>query len=55
MNKAYLIFLTIFRILRSMSAGMIMIIFPYYVLKFLNYGSLILGFIYTAARLLLLF
>jgi Major Facilitator Superfamily. len=34
-----------------MSAGMIMIIFPYYVLKSLNYGSLILGFIYTAARI----
>jgi MFS family permease len=51
MKNNYLTLLTLFRILRSISAGMIMIIFPYYVLKFLNYGSLILGFIYTAASI----
>jgi hypothetical protein len=38
-----------FRIFRSVAAGMIAIDFPYLVLSKLNYGSLFLGAIYTAA------
>lgn len=50
-SKKYITLLTIFRILRSISAGMITITFPYLVLIKLNLGSLILGLIYTSATI----
>ncbi len=43
--------LTIFRILRSVAAGMITLAFPYLVLTKLGYGSFILGLIYTSATI----
>ncbi|AAK42050.1 MFS transporter [Saccharolobus solfataricus] len=47
MNKISVFSLTISRILRSLSAGIIFVILPYLVLVELKYSSLILGFIYT--------
>jgi MFS family permease len=48
-SRKYIILLTIFRIFRSVSAGMINIAFPYLVLTKLNLGSLMLGLMYTSA------
>ncbi len=48
MNRKDFIFLTLFRATRSISAGIIMIAFPYLVLERLKYGSLALGLIYVA-------
>jgi MFS family permease len=41
----------VMRFTRSVTAGMIAIVFPYYVLRYLRYGPLTLGLIYTAATL----
>jgi len=46
-----ILLLMAFRFTRTLSAGMLAIIFPYYVLRYLNYGPLILGLLYTAATL----
>jgi MFS family permease len=46
-----LLLLMLFRISRSIAAGMIMLAFPYYVLTSLHYGALNLGFLYSAATL----
>lgn len=48
-SRKYIILLTIFRVFRSVSAGMINIAFPYLVLTKLNLGSLMLGLMYTSA------
>lgn len=50
-TKRYIILLTSFRILRSVSAGIITLTFPYLVLQKLSYGSFILGLIYTSATI----
>lgn len=50
-SKKYITLLMIFRILRSIAAGMITITFPYLILTKLNLGSLVLGLIYTSATI----
>lgn len=50
-KRKYIMLLTIFRILRSVAAGMITLAFPYLVLTKLGYGSFILGLIYTSATI----
>lgn len=41
----------LFRVTRSLSAGIIVLVFPYYVLQSLHYSALDLGLLYTAATL----
>ncbi|MEM3832447.1 MAG: MFS transporter [Thermoprotei archaeon] len=50
-TKKYIILLALFRVLRSTSAGLIALAFPYLVLQKLSYGSFTLGLIYTAATI----
>ncbi|MGB9728908.1 MAG: MFS transporter [Thermoprotei archaeon] len=50
-TKKYITLLVLFRILRSISAGMIALTFPYLILQKLSYSSFILGLIYTAATI----
>ncbi|HEV2386383.1 MAG TPA: MFS transporter [Candidatus Acidoferrales bacterium] len=51
MSRKDFILLTLFRATRSVSAGMIMIVFPYLVLQRLRYGPLTLGLLYVAGAL----
>lgn len=44
-------FLIFFRLTRSVAAGIIVIVFPYYVLQTLHYGAFTLGLLYTGATL----
>lgn len=46
-----LLLLILFRITRSISAGLIMLAFPYLILRVLRYGALELGFIYSTAAI----
>ena len=46
-----LLLLILFRAMRSLSAGIIVLVFPYYVLQSLRYSALDLGLLYTAATL----
>jgi len=46
-----LIFLMLFRLTRSFSAGIIILVFPYYVLENLHYSASVLGLLYMAATL----
>ncbi|HTM42409.1 MAG TPA: MFS transporter, partial [Terriglobales bacterium] len=48
-SNRHLLFLLLFRTSRSVAAGMITLAFPYLVLNKYHYGSLTLGFLYTAA------
>jgi MFS family permease len=48
-SNRHLVYLLLFRISRSIAAGMITLAFPYLVLRNYHYGSLTLGLIYTAA------
>ncbi|HEV2116044.1 MAG TPA: MFS transporter [Terriglobales bacterium] len=48
-SNRHLLFLLLFRISRSIAAGMITLAFPYLVLNHYHYGSLTLGLLYTAA------
>lgn len=50
-NSRQLFLLTLFRVSRSLAAGIIILAFPYYVLRSLHYGALTLGLLYTAASL----
>lgn len=47
----YLVLLAVFRMSRSVAAGMIAIAFPYLILTTLHDSALVLGFLYTAAAL----
>ncbi|HEV2468029.1 MAG TPA: MFS transporter [Candidatus Sulfotelmatobacter sp.] len=46
-----LIFLMLFRLTRSFSAGIIILVFPYYVLENLHHRATVLGLVYMAATL----
>ena len=48
-NSRQLILLALFRMTRSIAAGMITIAFPYLVLTYRHYGALKLGLLYTSA------
>ncbi len=48
-SNRHLVYLLLFRISRSIAAGMITLAFPYLVLNKYHYGSLTLGLLYTAA------
>ncbi|MCL5733738.1 MAG: MFS transporter [Patescibacteria group bacterium] len=48
-NKVFILFLIIFRVLRSVAAGIIAISFPYLILTKLRYSAFTLGSIYTVA------
>src|SRR5579863_1065075 len=48
-TRQYLFLLAIFRVSRSLSAGMISIAFPYLILKTLDQSALVLGLLYTSA------
>ncbi len=48
-SNRHLLLLLLFRISRSVAAGMITLAFPYLVLNKYHYGSLTLGLLYTAA------
>ncbi|MGC9000695.1 MAG: MFS transporter [Caldisericum sp.] len=50
-NKKYIMLMVIFRLFRSLSAGMIAIAFPYRILVDLKYSTSTLGLIYTAATI----
>ncbi len=50
-NRNQLILLALFRVTRSVAAGMITIAFPYLILRSLHYSALMLGLLYTAAAL----
>jgi len=50
-NKKCIVFLTLFRVFRSIAAGMIAIAFPYRILVDLKYSASTLGLIYTAATI----
>lgn len=50
-NSEQLLLLILFRITRSFSAGIIVLVFPYYILESLHYSALELGLLYTAATL----
>jgi len=50
-NSGQIILLALFRISRSIAAGMITIAFPYLVLTTRHYGALKLGFLYTSAAI----
>lgn len=47
----YLVLLAVFRVSRSLSAGMISIAFPYLILTTLHQSALILGLLYTSAAI----
>lgn len=51
MSRKDFLLLTLFRASRSISAGMIMIVFPYLVLQRLHYGPLTLGLLYVTGAL----
>jgi predicted MFS family arabinose efflux permease len=46
-----LVFLMLFRLTRSFSAGIIILVFPYYVLENLHHSASVLGLLYMAATL----
>lgn len=48
-NSKQLVLLILFRLTRSVAAGIIILVFPYYVLQILHYSALDLGLLYTAA------
>jgi len=48
-NSKQLVLLILFRLTRSVAAGIIILVFPYYVLQSLHYSALELGLLYTAA------
>lgn len=50
-TSQYLFLLAVFRMSRSVAAGMIAIAFPYLVLTTLHHSALVLGLLYTAAAL----
>jgi MFS family permease len=50
-DSRQLLLLTLFRVTRSFSAGIIALVFPYYILQSLHYRALDLGLLYTAATL----
>lgn len=50
-NSEQLLLLILFRVTRSFSAGIIVLVFPYYILQSLHYSALDLGLLYTAATL----
>lgn len=50
-NSEQLLLLILFRVTRSFSAGIIVLVFPYYILESLHYSALDLGLLYTAATL----
>lgn len=50
-NSRQLLFLMLFRLTRSFSAGIIILVFPYYVLENLHYSAGVLGLLYMAATL----
>jgi MFS family permease len=51
MNRQDFVLLTLFRATRSVAAGIIMIVFPYLVLRQLHYGALMLGLLYVVGAL----
>jgi predicted MFS family arabinose efflux permease len=51
MNRKDFLLLTVVRATRSISAGMVMIVFPYLVLQRLKYGPLTLGLLYVTGAL----
>jgi predicted MFS family arabinose efflux permease len=51
MSRKDFVFLTLFRMTRSLAAGLIMIVFPYLVLQRLHYGPLTLGMLYVTGAL----
>lgn len=48
-SSKQLVLLILFRLARSVAAGIIILVFPYYVLQSLHYSALDLGLLYTAA------
>lgn len=50
-ERRQLLLLILFRLARSLAAGIIILVFPYYVLQSLHYGAFMLGLLYTAATL----
>lgn len=48
-NSKQLVLLILFRLARSVAAGIIILVFPYYVLQSLHYSTLELGLLYTSA------
>ncbi|MGH9780904.1 MAG: MFS transporter [Candidatus Acidiferrales bacterium] len=50
-DSGQLLLLMLFRVTRSLSAGIIILVFPYYVLQTLHYSAFDLGLLYTAATL----
>ncbi|MGH9730019.1 MAG: MFS transporter [Candidatus Acidiferrales bacterium] len=50
-DSGQLLLLMLFRVTRSLSAGIIVLVFPYYVLQTLHYSAFDLGLLYTAATL----
>lgn len=48
-NSKQLVLLILFRLTRSVAAGIIILVFPYYVLQSLHYSALELGLLYTSA------
>jgi MFS family permease len=50
-NRQYLFLLALFRVSRSLAAGLIAIAFPYLVLRSLHQSALILGLLYTSAAI----
>lgn len=50
-DSRQLLLLILFRLWRSVAAGIIILVFPYYVLQSLHYDALTLGLLYTAATL----
>ncbi len=51
MNRKDFVLLTLFRMTRSLAAGLVMIVFPYLVLQRLKYGPLTLGLLYVVGAL----
>ncbi len=51
MSRRDFVILTLFRMTRSLAAGLIMIVFPYLVLQQLHYGPLTLGLLYVVGAL----
>jgi MFS family permease len=51
MTRKDFVFLTLFRMTRSVAAGMIMIVFPYLVLQRLHFGPLTLGLLYVVGAI----
>lgn len=50
-TSRYLLLLALFRVSRSIAAGMVSIAFPYLILTHLHHSPLVLGLLYTAAAL----